>query len=272
MSSYAEDLLSLIPGYDSLWSLAGKPDNVTAQEWMTQGLMDAIIRYPSLKTVYETVMLGSSAAQVIRNHSLGGGNAQYKAGSFSTNDALAIPGMAMGLIDVALVVNATAAASLSAVGLQDIWEKTLMEPNIEGIPISTAVVTTDRSIDIGEQVMIVQESSQKQYWTDNAVPKLKEWTIDGYITTALELDSLFMIRPSLDMQLSFLDTCASSRRPVLFKDNRGRFRFVQIMNLQTTEEASYNNAIKVNISLKEYKPYTVQNVSVPVGVAPKVGI
>ena len=117
--------------------------------------------------------------------------------------------------------------------------------------------------------MIVQSTSSKEYWTDNAVPKLKEWHIEGYITTSLSLDSQYLIKPSLKMQMNFLDICAASRRPVLFKDNRGEFMFVQITNLQTEEEATYNNAIKVSISLKEYKPYKVKNMASAIDVANK---
>ena len=47
----------------------------------------------------------------------------------------------------------------------------------------------------------------------------------------------------------------------IFKTNRGEFVKVQITNLQTVEEASYNNGIEVTLSLKEYNPYFVDTIT-----------
>lgn len=234
----------------------------------TYAVMDAIVRSSAWKTAYEAVMLSSSAAQVLRNQSLRQRQGTPTITGLGLEAASALSGV-IGLLDISLVTEAASAYALSKASpfLQDIWEKTLMLPNIEGVPISSSVVNTDRSVDVGEHPMIVQSSTKKQYWTDNAVPKLKEWTIEGYITTSLTLDNLYLVKPSLKMQINFLDMCAESRRPVLFKDNRGEFTFVNIMNLRTIEEASYNNAIKVSISLKEYKPFTVTNTVAQVGEA-----
>lgn len=234
----------------------------------TYAVMDAIVRSSAWKTAYEAVMLSSSAAQVLRNQSLRQRQGTSTITGLGLEAASALSGV-IGLLDISLVTEAASAYALSKASpfLQDIWEKTLMLPNIEGVPISSSVVNTDRSVDVGEHSMIVQSSTKKQYWTDNAVPKLKEWTIEGYITTSLTLDNLYLVKPSLKMQINFLDMCAESRRPVLFKDNRGEFIFVNIMNLRTIEEASYNNAIKVSISLKEYKPFTVTNTVAQVGEA-----
>lgn len=264
------DITSLTTKIVSLWSKA----NTTVedvQQRATELVMDAIIKSSTFKGVYETVMLSTSAAQVLRNQTMSVSKTSTKIGDIPLNatDLLSGLGGAIGLIDISLVTNAAAAYALSKASpyLQDVYEKTLVEPNIEGVPISASSISTSRDIDVGEQAMIVQSTSQKKYWTDNAVPKLKEWHMEGYITSALALDSLYLIKPSLKMQLNFLDRCAASRRPVLFKDNRGEFIFVQITNLQTTEEPQYNNAIKVNISLKEYKPFTVTNSIVQVKAA-----
>lgn len=227
-------------------------------------VMDTIIKNKGAKLAFESAMLGSSASAAVRAQSLNTRKANNigKQVGGAIHTAYSLPA-ATGLVDVSLITDAAVAYTLGKLSpyLQDIWEKTLVLPNIEGVPISTSVMNTTREVEIGEQVMIVQSTTQKQYWTDNAVPKLKEWTLEGYITPALTLDQQYLIKPSLKMQINFLDTCAKSRRPVLFKDNRGEFMFVQITNLQTTEEASYNNAIKVNISLREYKPFEVDNIA-----------
>lgn len=253
----------------------------TARTNATYYFMDAIISHSSLKAIFSSVMLSQSACQVVRNQTMSNsGNPLSKLGNSALSGAgtvatdLASIGFtgAFGLLDVAMITKSAVAASLKAAGkkdTQELWEKALVLPNIEGIPISAPSISTTRDIDVGEQMMIVESSVTKKYWTDNAVPHLKEWNIEGYITTALSIDSAFLIRPSLKMQMDFLDTCAVSRRPVLFKDNRGEFRFVQITNLQSTEESSYNNAIKINISLKEYNPFEVENVAANIIQAPK---
>lgn len=261
MANIFADLLD-----DTITAISGKKDNlwnqITGENARERGIavmMDSIITSSTLKDVYETVMLNASGRQALR--------AMKGTLNTVTMDPRAVTVgyevQALGLADISVITGAgiSAIAGLISDEMQDLWEKTLMVPNIEGVPISTATIDTSRDVDIGDEMMIVQSTAQKQYWTDNAVPKLKEWTVSGYITTQLSLDSLYLVKPSLKMQHEFLDICASSRRPVLFKDNRGEFRFVQIMNLSTTEEASYNNAIKVTISLKEYKPFTVDNVT-----------
>lgn len=264
------DITSLTTKITSLWAKANTAVE-DVQQRATELVMDAIIKSSTFKGVYETVMLSTSAAQVVRNQTMSANKTSAKIGDIPLNatDLLTGLGGAIGLIDISLVTNAATAYTLSKANpyLQDIYEKTLAEPNIEGVPISASSISTSRDIDVGEQAMIVQSTSQKKYWTDNAVPKLKEWHMEGYITSALALDSLYLIKPSLKMQLNFLDRCAASRRPVLFKDNRGEFIFVQITNLQTTEEPQYNNAIKINISLKEYKPFTVTSAIVQVKAA-----
>lgn len=261
MANIFADLLD-----DTITAISGKKDNlwnqITGENARERGIavmMDSIITSSTLKDVYETVMLNASGRQALR--------AMKGTLNTTTTDPRAVTVgyevQALGLADISVITGAgiSAIAGLISDEMQDLWEKTLMVPNIEGVPISTATIDTSREVDIGDEMMIVQSTAQKQYWTDNAVPKLKEWVVSGYITTQLSLDSLYLVKPSLKMQHEFLDICAASRRPVLFKDNRGEFRFVQIMNLSTTEEASYNNAIKVTISLKEYKPFTVDNVT-----------
>lgn len=228
-------------------------DLVQAPETAANIIIRKINDSISFADTYKLTMFGANTVAVLHN------NGKY---NIPNGGYHAFVGME-SLVSVAMItdLNATEVVkgidTLTGKGIQDGWEKVLVEPNIEGVPISTASISTERSVDISEQMVILQQQGEKKYWTDNAVPHLKEWQIEGYITSALTLDQRYMIKPSLDLQLDFLDLCVQSRQPVLFKTNRGKFVKVQITNLQTTEEASYNNAIKVVISLKEYNPYTV---------------
>ena len=240
-------------------------DNITGSDAKATGiatLMDAIISNSAINAAYQGVMIGLNAYTVTRNKMLGGTSSSTKSMGVTQKTLQMGFGTALSLLDVVFTTDLGDLSALLLLSpetqeLYDVWQKALVEPNIEGIPISSPQVVSDREIDVGEQMMIVQSTTQKKYWTDNAVPHLKTWTVEGYITTQLSLDNYYISKPSLRMQHEFLDICAASRRPVLFKDNKGDFRLVQIMSLHTEEVAEYNNAIKVTIQLKEYKPFQV---------------
>lgn len=206
-------------------------------------VLDAILMSKGIETAYGTVMLANSAAAMYRNNH---GNYPSNTNKYTS------------LIDAVMVgvQSATRSVMPKTTGVID---KALVAPNIAGIPISSSKVETNKEVEVSESMVIVQSTATKKYWTDNSVPRLKEWQLQGYLTSVSPLDSGLQIKPSLKWQAYFLEVCADSRRPVLFKTNRGEFVKVQITNLHTVEEASYNNAIEVQISLKEYNPYFISD-------------
>lgn len=206
-------------------------------------LLDAILMSKGVETAYGTVMLANSAAAMYKNN--------HGAYPSSTNKYTS-------LIDAIMISPQRAALSISP-KTTSLIEKALCVPNIAGIPISSPKVETNKEVEVSESMVIVQSKATKKYWTDNAVPRLKEWIVNGYLTSSSPLDSGLQIKPSLKWQAYFLEACADSRRPVLFKTNRGEFVKVQITNLHSIEEASYNNGIEVQISLKEYNPYFISD-------------
>lgn len=134
-----------------------------------------------------------------------------------------------------------------------------MDPNIEGIPIGTAQISVTRDVDISESCFIVPEDKTKEYKADNSVPRLREWSISGYIATMSSFaDYGLIIKPTILVQMKLLDTYAKSRRPVWFKSNNGTFHRVQIKHLQITQDPTMMNGAKVDIQLKEYFPITVK--------------
>lgn len=257
MAGLASSIVNTASSAIGKWSgLNTSLDN--AREKGIQIVMDSIIDNNLSRSLFSTVMLGASANEAIRAARFGGGLVHGGASGFVSNAAAAAFNI-LSLTDVSVLVGATLKGVFSKVGneIPDIWDKALMMPNIEGVPINTDHISSTREVDVGEQMLIVQSTTTKNYWSDNAVPHLKTWQLDGYITAQLAIDSLYITKPSLRMQIEFLDICARSRRPVLFKDNKGEFSFVQITNLTEESSPEYNNAIKVSISLREYKPYEV---------------
>lgn len=135
----------------------------------------------------------------------------------------------------------------------------ISDPNIEGIPIRTAKISVQRQVDVSEQATIVQSKSTKEYNVDNAVPRLRRWQMEGYVALVQPaMDYFFTIKPSLLLQVAFLDACAASRVPVWFKDNNNAFHHVLITSFQAQQVPETTNAVQVSIGLVEYKPYKVR--------------
>lgn len=204
-------------------------------------VLDLILRSKTAEFAMRTVMLGNNSASMFKNT-----RGKYAS---TTNKVTS------SLLDV--IVTGTRDLQSLMPSTFTLVNQAMVEPNIAGIPISSPKIETNKDVEVSEQQVILQDYATKQYWTDNAVPRLKEWTVTGYLTSFSPVDSGLIIKPSLTWQIHYLELCADSRRPVLFKTNRNEFVKVQITNLHTIEEASYNNAIEVSISLKEYNPFTV---------------
>lgn len=224
----------------TVWnSLTGSKKGDNKQEAAIVEVLDLILQSKTAEVAFESVVLSNNMASSYKNNH----------GKYPANTSEGLVPLYAGIADINTSVHAVSAVKL--------LDEALMQPNIAGIPISSAKVETNREIEVSESMVIVQSTKNRKYWTDNAVPRLKEWTIEGYLTSTSPLDTGCLIKPSLQWQAYYLDVCARSRRPVLFKTNRGEFTQVQITSFHTIEEASYNNAIQVSISLKEYNPYTI---------------
>ena len=222
-------------------------------------VLDAVNNSESVELAFNTSMIAANIPTVYKNNHGGGSfrgtttsliNVIFSGMSKVTN----LGGATTSRLANKLYSNLSTAANRTV----DAWEQALVQPNIAGVPISTESVSTSRDVDISESMVISQSSGSKLYMTDNAVPRLKEWVISGYLTSSSLLDAGFLIKPSLVWQLYYLDVCAKSRRPVMFKTNKGEFVKVQITNLSTSEDATYNNCVKVSITLKEYNPYVAE--------------
>ena len=224
-----------ITGWDKLSQYKAGVTNVTEEAIIAA--LDKVLSDTESQATFGTLMFSNNLASMKRN--VGGGPVMPVLGALMSRNLLG---------------SGFAAAST-------LMEQALVQPNVAGIPISSSRIETAREIEVAESMVIVQSTATKQYWTDNAVPRLKEWTVNGYLTSASALDNGAIIKPSLQWQIYYLDVCAKSRRPVLFKTNRGEFVKVQITNLQTVEEASYNNSIEVTLTLREYNPYFVDSIT-----------
>lgn len=206
-------------------------------------VLDAILRYKSVETAFGTVMLANNVAATYKNTK----------GIYPANQGK-LTGTVLAAVNS---VKTNISALMPTASL--LINKAVAMPNVAGIPISSAKVETNKDVEVSESMVIVQSLATKKYWTDNAVPRLKEWVVTGYLTSTSPLDSGLVIKPSLSWQLRYLNLCADSRRPVLFKTSRGDFEKVQITNLHTVEEATYNNGVEISISLKEYNPYFISS-------------
>lgn len=158
-----------------------------------------------------------------------------------------------GGIDLLSVAITSAISPKVARTMNDV-ASTLADPNIEGIPIRTSKLGSEREVEVGECLVIVQSANKKEYTTDNAAPKLREWQIEGVLTPISRGDSRLLIKPSLLNQIKYLDAIELSRRPVWFKDNMCLFHQVHITRFHHDWDPDATNGVRVSISLKEYKP------------------
>lgn len=237
----------------SLWSALTDSKKGSVSEAAIIEVLDAVLEYRSADLAFNSMVLMNNTASMHKNTH----------GKYATNKVTANIPLYTSIQQISNKIGSTPYI--------DTVMKAVVEPNIAGIPISSATVDTNREVEISESQVLVQSTKTKKYWTDNAVPRLKEWSIVGYLTSTSPLDGGQLIKPSLQWQAYYLDVCAKSRRPVTFKTNRGEFVKVQITNLHTVEEASYNNAIKVEISLKEYNPYFINSDTGENRIAIRVG-
>jgi len=194
-------------------------------------------------------------------------------------------GASLGIPVSAAVSSLSHGAGADVLGtLSDYLLPDLVNPNIEGIPISSPRIRSSRESDISEQQVICQKSATKEYRTDNTVPRLMEWSIEGYITSLSDInrnyrkagkdlksinsgtgmafggpDKGLPIKPTLVLQKQYLDACQCSRRPVWFKTNDCQFKLVQIASCAFDQEASNGNTVQVTMTLKEFNPYIIED-------------
>lgn len=154
------------------------------------------------------------------------------------------------------IVKYTVPSSIAS-AMNKIYEN-MIDPNIEGIPISTPRIDVSRDVDISECQTIVQTTGVREYRVDNATPHLRVWSIDGYLTSILTSDNMLMIKPSVILQMALLDAYAKSRKPVWFKTNNCEFVCVQIGNIKMEQTAEAANAVHVTCSLTEYSPLVIR--------------
>lgn len=132
----------------------------------------------------------------------------------------------------------------------------LQLPNIEGITIYASQTSVSREVEASSTPVIQQSISARKYVTDSATPLPRTFTVQGYLQSmAPELDYGKTIRPSIVAQAKYLDSCASSRCPVWYKDDYNRFFLVLITRYREEHSADVTNLLKVDIEMAEYIPY-----------------
>lgn len=133
---------------------------------------------------------------------------------------------------------------------------TLADPNIEGIPIKASSQVCTRDINVTENMVIAQNDNSKEWVTDNAAPKCRQWQISGYLMSmSATVDGYMLVKPTLQLQIELLDAYARSRRPVWFKSHYATFNRVLIEHFSYSFEPTTQNGVKVDLKLREYKPY-----------------
>ena len=150
-------------------------------------------------------------------------------------------------------------------------------PNLEGIPIFAAKCSTGRDIMLSEQNLILPAGDlpisagdlnvpasvnngavKRGIYVDNAVPRLRTWSISGYIISILPvLDYRSQVKPSILLEMDYLDAIAKSGKPVWFKTHTNEFVRVQLQNFNFEFTPEINTGVAVSFTLKEYAPMRI---------------
>lgn len=135
------------------------------------------------------------------------------------------------------------------------------DPNISGIVIHSSSEKCERSVDVSERAVLSTidagtESQNtavtKSYAIDNAAPKLREWTYDGYLVSTSIFASSLVVKDDLLLKSMLLDFYAKSRKPVMLKTSDMRFYKVLITNYSYEYTPEATNALHVQVTLKEF--------------------
>lgn len=132
-------------------------------------------------------------------------------------------------------------------------------PNIEGIPIFSHKISTGRDVELSEQSLImtgeVGTGKTRMRFVDNAVPRLRIWNVQGHILSiAPVLDYASIVKPSLMMEIDYLDAMAKSGKPVWFKTHTNEFVRCQIQQFNFEWTADKSTGVSISMTLKEYAP------------------
>lgn len=184
------------------------------------------------------------------------------ASPYANKKKLEYPEAGGGIQDLGSTVLSIATLGGSAVasGMTSILNKmnvATKDPNIEGIPIISPAISVSREVEVSEYGVVMDSGYMKKNVVDNAVPKPRTWSINGYLTSKWDMDIGMTVKPSLVMQAKTLDAFAKSRKPVWFKTDEFEFVQVQITNVSFNRKAEIMNAYETSITLKEFVPLEI---------------
>lgn len=130
----------------------------------------------------------------------------------------------------------------------------LNQPSLCYVPIMATSLRMHRTVDIGTTMLITQTSQSKEYITDNAAPRPRVWSVKGFIESLAPLQEQgLVIKPSVQVQQSILDSAADSRQPVKFKTDTGEVVDVLIQNLEIGATEKGQNVRTVEFTVQEVK-------------------
>lgn len=144
--------------------------------------------------------------------------------------------------------------SMNAIKYSNVVTKITIDPNISGIPIKSASETITRDVDVSEQTTIVEDTGKgREYVTDSAAPKPREFHVTGYLAPLVKvLDQGWLIKPTLKFQIAWLDSLSKVRIPIWYKSYYGEVVRVLISNLRFEHDPKAQNAVAVDVTLREY--------------------
>lgn len=145
-----------------------------------------------------------------------------------------------------------ALTGVDASQLVDLLDTTNTQPSLAYVPIYSESMNMRRTVDVGSTMLISQSNQEKTYITDNAAPRPRTWTVQGYIKSAAPLvESYLVSKPTLQVQQSILEAASDSRQTVPLKTDTGEVVEVLIQDLQIGSTPKGNNVRSVTVTVQE---------------------
>jgi hypothetical protein len=124
---------------------------------------------------------------------------------------------------------------------------------IAGVRIRCESIVCSKDSDISEQV-IIDDTGYRRRVQDSVNPKLRVWTIKGYIINE-EYEFTQYYLQSIERNKGLIDRAIDSRLPLIFRDKNGKKYDVLIESFKSGYVGNIQNGLPIDLTLKEWISY-----------------
>jgi hypothetical protein len=133
---------------------------------------------------------------------------------------------------------------------------------VNAITLAGVRLKIDKYIDtqdseVSDQVILDNTGGRKRT-IDNTAPKIRTWTIEGYILAEEYEFSTFYIT-SVERNRQRIEDAKNTRQPIVFKVSSGKSFDVVCESFVIEKKGEYQNALPIRLVLKQWLTQTIAN-------------